>query len=59
MKGGHDQMKNRCVFYSKLKYCEGVVKEFGGDVGELGPPPGIWKPGNVIQIKDYESFILS
>ena len=42
MKGGHDQTKSRCGFYSKLGYCEGVVKEFGGEVGELGgklPPP--------------------
>ena len=36
MKGGHDQMKSRCGFYSKLGYCEGVVEEFGGEVGELG-----------------------
>ena len=36
MKGGHDQMKSRCGFYSKLEYCEGVVEEFGGEVGELG-----------------------
>ena len=43
MKGGHDQMKSRCGFYSKLEYCEGMVEEFGGEVGELGgeasPPP--------------------
>ena len=43
MKGGHDQMKRRCGFYSKLEYCEGVVEEFGGYIGELGgeasPPP--------------------
>ena len=38
MKGRHDQMKSRCGFYSKLGYCEGVVEEFGGGVGELGPP---------------------
>ena len=36
MKGGHDQMKSRCGFYSKLEYCEVVVEEFGGEVGELG-----------------------
>ena len=36
MKGGHDQTKSRCGFYSKLGYCEGVVEEFGGAVGELG-----------------------
>ena len=36
MKGGHDQMKSRCGFYSKLEYCEGVAEEFGGEVGELG-----------------------
>ena len=30
MKGGHDQMKSRCGFCSKLGYCEGVVEEFGG-----------------------------
>ena len=36
MKGGHDQMKSRCGFYPKLGYCEGVVEEFGGEVGELG-----------------------
>ena len=29
MKGGHDVMKKRCGFYSKLGYCEGVVEEFG------------------------------
>ena len=44
MKGGHDQMKNRCGFHSKLGYCERVVERFGGEVGELGgedflPPP--------------------
>ena len=35
-------MKSRCGFCSKLVYCEGVVEEFGGEVGELGgklPPP--------------------
>ena len=36
-------MKSRCGFYSKLEYSEGVVEEFGGEVGELGgeasPPP--------------------
>ena len=36
-------MKSRFGFYSKLGYCEGVVEEFGGEVGELGgeasPPP--------------------
>ena len=35
-------MKSRCGFYSKLGYCEGVVEELGGEVGELGgklPPP--------------------
>ena len=36
MKGGHDQMKSRCGFYSKLGYCVGVVEGFGGEVGELG-----------------------
>ena len=36
MKGGHNQMKSRCGFYSKLGYCEGVIEEFGGEVGELG-----------------------
>ncbi len=30
MKGGHDEMKSRCGFYSKLEYCEGVVEELGG-----------------------------
>ena len=29
-------MKSRCGFYSKLECCEGVVEEFGGEVGELG-----------------------
>ena len=29
MKGGHDEMKGRCGFYSKLEYCEGVVEELG------------------------------
>ena len=29
-------MKSRCGFCSKLGYCEGVVEEFGGEVGELG-----------------------
>ena len=35
-------MKSRCGFYSKLEYWEGMVEEFGGEVGELGgklPPP--------------------
>ena len=36
MKDGHDQMKSRGGFYSKLGYCEGVVEEFWGEVGELG-----------------------
>ena len=37
MKGGHDQTKSWCGFYSKLEYGEGVVEEFGGgEVGELG-----------------------
>ena len=36
MKGGHDQMKGRCGFYSKLEYCEGIAEEFGGEVGQLG-----------------------
>ena len=30
MKGGHDQTKSRCGFYSKLEYGEGVVEELGG-----------------------------
>ena len=30
MKGGHDEMKSRCGFYSKLEYCEGMVEELGG-----------------------------
>ena len=30
MESGHNQMKNRCGFYSKLGYCEGVVEEFWG-----------------------------
>ena len=33
MKGGHDQTKSRCGFYSKLEYCEGVVEELGGGGG--------------------------
>ena len=37
IKGGHDQMQNRCGFYSKFGYCEEVVEEFGGDIGDLGP----------------------
>ena len=45
MKGGHDQTKSRCGFYSKLGHCEGVVEEFWGEVGELGgktsPPPPV------------------
>ena len=36
MKGGLDQMKGRCGFYSKLEYCEGIAEEFGGEVGQLG-----------------------
>ena len=35
-------MKSRCGFYSTLEYCEGIVEEFGEEVGELGgeaPPP--------------------
>ena len=43
MKDGHDQLKSTCGLCSKLGYCEGVVEEFGGEVGELGreasPPP--------------------
>ena len=47
MKGGHDETKCRCGFYSKLGYCEGVVEEFGGGGGSwrvrgesfLPPPP--------------------
>ena len=43
MKDGHDQLKSTCDLCSKLGYCEGVVEEFGGEVGELGreasPPP--------------------
>ena len=42
MKGGHDQTKSRCGFYSKLEYGEGVVEEFGGGSwrvrGESFPP---------------------
>ena len=31
MKGGHDQMKSRCGFYSKLGYCvRGWLKNLGG-----------------------------
>ena len=30
MKGGHDQIKSRCAFYSKLEYCEGWLKNLGG-----------------------------
>ena len=33
MKGGYDQLKSRCDFYSKLGYYEGVAEELGG--GEL------------------------
>ena len=29
-------MKSRCGFHSKLGYCEGVIEEFAGEVGELG-----------------------
>ena len=39
MKGGHDQTKSRCGFYSKLGYCKGVVEQFGGEAGELGRSP--------------------
>ena len=36
MKGGHDQMKSKCGFYSKFGYCEGVLEEFGrGGGGRL------------------------
>ena len=35
MKGGHDQIKSRCGFYSKLGYCEEVFEEFGGGEGTL------------------------
>ena len=31
VKGGHDQMKSSCGFYSQLGYCEGVVEELGGN----------------------------
>ena len=37
MKGGHDQMKGRCGFYSKLECCEGVFEELEG--GKLPPYP--------------------
>ena len=40
MKGEHDQMKSRHGFYSKLGYCEGVVEEFWGEVGEIPPSRG-------------------
>ena len=36
MKDGHDQMKSRCGFCSKLGYCEGVVKNLGGGGGGGG-----------------------
>ena len=36
MKGGHDPMKNRCGFYSKIRYYEGVVEGLRWGVGELG-----------------------
>ena len=54
MKGGHDQMKNRCGFYSKLGYFEGVVENVGGEVGELGgeaspPPPSIDETLRMVQ----------
>ena len=45
MKGGHDQTKSRCDFYSKLGYCEGVVEEvWRGESWRVGgklptPPP--------------------
>ena len=30
MKGGHDQMKSRCGFYSKLNIVRGWLKNLGG-----------------------------
>ena len=36
MKCGCDQMKNKCGFYSKLGYCEGVVEKLGGGGGGGG-----------------------
>ena len=29
-------MKSRCGFYNKLGYCEEVVEDLGGEVGEFG-----------------------
>ena len=62
MKGGHDQTKSRCGFYSKLGYCEGVVEEFGGEVGELGgetsPPVDETLAGHVSLLLFY-SYRLS
>ena len=33
MKGGHDQMQNKCGLCSKFECCEGMVEEFEGEVG--------------------------
>ena len=50
-------MKGRCGFYSKLEYSEGVVEEFGGEVGELGgeasppaPPVDETLPGYCVEM---------
>ena len=37
-------MKNRCGFYSKLGYCEGVVEKFGGDIGKIGGKATLLSP---------------
>ena len=60
MKGGHDQMKNRCVFYSKLGYCEGVVEELGGKFTLsscicIRMRSSLYKPMHVYSCKSVES----
>jgi len=46
MKGGHDQMKSKCGFYSKFGYCEGVVEEFGKESWRVRVfPPSRWNSG--------------
>ena len=57
MKGGHDQTKSRCGFYSKLEYCEGVVEEVGGGScrvrGESFPPQYMKLAGHVSLLSFY------
>ena len=57
MKRGHDKMKIRCGFYSKLGYCEGVVEELGRElksyIGEGSfPPPQVDETLYIVHVVD-------